>query len=618
MIINALRARNVLKYGYLELKALPAKGMIAISGLNESGKSTIGETICFALFGQTFSLDPRHITKVIKWGEAHCLTSIEFTPTDGKRYRLDRFLDKEGNQGARLSLADQRQAFARGVIDVYAKLTRLIQFDYLQFIESFYLIQRDLLKTPHPHSVAVKAMAGVAALERVEKILTDELTHHKLSVEDLGQQMSHIEAQISQLGIREERLAELEDQRCLVDGGKLNKIMLVEKIKHALQACQDSISWVQHSLIQINISIHRYSASGHITLFFLLLAGAAWIAVLLAQIPQIEASPDWLKWGFLNLESDQDLRVLALSGILSLFFIGFWIRGNLLKWRLAWYKQNIIDRAITLGVRKQDLTDNKEIELAPALEGPLLDTEPIDPDGQFLEWAQAYMARVTALRDHIAMREIQISQEIRDLTQEVSKLDRAIAEEQERRRQGQILIEQIEKTKAQIKDHHHQIKVREYALELLASACRYFSRRFNTYIGIIAKTLLPSLTGGRYEHLKIDEDLNVQIFSTEKSDFMDIDEISSGTHRQIMLCIRLALSQALIKTAIRGPQFIFLDEPFAFSDEQRLVGAITALRRLHELFSQVFIIAQEFPGGAIIDKHIVCKREMRDLVLQGS
>lgn len=99
---------------------------------------------------------------------------------------------------------------------------------------------------------------------------------------------------------------------------------------------------------------------------------------------------------------------------------------------------------------------------------------------------------------------------------------------------------------------------------------------------------------------------------------MDIDEISSGTHRQIMLCIRLALSQALIKTAIRGPQFIFLDEPFAFSDEQRLVGAITALRRLHELFSQVFIIAQEFPGGAIIDKHIVCKREMRDLVLQGS
>ena len=65
MIINALRARNVLKYGYLELKGLPAKGMIAISGLNESGKSTIGETICFALFSQTFSLDPQHITKVI-------------------------------------------------------------------------------------------------------------------------------------------------------------------------------------------------------------------------------------------------------------------------------------------------------------------------------------------------------------------------------------------------------------------------------------------------------------------------------------------------------------------------------------------------------------------------
>jgi DNA repair protein SbcC/Rad50 len=114
--------------------------------------------------------------------------------------------------------------------------------------------------------------------------------------------------------------------------------------------------------------------------------------------------------------------------------------------------------------------------------------------------------------------------------------------------------------------------VREYALELLASACRYFSRRFNTYIGIIAKTLLPSLTGGRYDLLMIDEDLNLQIFSTEKSDFTDIDEISSGTHRQIMLCIRLALSQALINPAIRGPQFILLDDAYAFSCKRPHVG----------------------------------------------
>ncbi len=57
MIINRLKAENVLKYARLELDPIPAAGLIAIIGDNESGKSSIGESICFALFGRTFSLD---------------------------------------------------------------------------------------------------------------------------------------------------------------------------------------------------------------------------------------------------------------------------------------------------------------------------------------------------------------------------------------------------------------------------------------------------------------------------------------------------------------------------------------------------------------------------------
>ena len=55
MIITHLEATNLLKYESLSL-TIPESGMIAISGPNESGKSTIGEAICFALFGRTFRL----------------------------------------------------------------------------------------------------------------------------------------------------------------------------------------------------------------------------------------------------------------------------------------------------------------------------------------------------------------------------------------------------------------------------------------------------------------------------------------------------------------------------------------------------------------------------------
>ncbi len=610
MIINSLTAHNVLKYTRLQMKVLPAKGMVAISGLNESGKSTIGETICFALFGQTFSLDPGHISKVIKWGAPQCVTRIEFTPSNGKRYRLERFLDRDGDQGARLSLAGKRQPVARSVADVNSKLRDVIQFDYPQFVESFYLIQRDL-KAPHPHSVAVKSMAGLTALEHVGKVLTGELTEHRYIIKELESQITQIGEQISQLGVREERLAELEDQHGSVKGDKSEKVKLSERLKFALKTCQDSISWVQEATARLDANIRQRSTLRRMTLVFLALSGIAWGAALLAQIPSLEGSPRWLS--FLDLEHSQDLWLFASGGMLfSLLFIGFWTRRKLLEWRLALFEQSIVTQAGAIEALKQDFVEN-----IPDLEGPLLDAKYLNPArGPLLELAQAYTARVALLQDHMAVQETQIYHGIETLTQELEGLEQTMAEEQERRRQAQILSEQIEKTKARIANHQHQIKVCEYALELLTAACRHVSRRFNTYIGIVAKTLLPSLTGGRYEHLRIDEDLNVQIFSSEKSDFMDIDEISGGTQRQIMLCTRLALSQALIKTAVRGPQFIFLDEPFAFADQQRVRGAIAALRRLHELFPQVFIIAQEFPEGVRVDRHIVCKREIKELLLQ--
>ena len=56
MLITRITAATVLQSTALALPALPEKGVIAISGKNESGKSTIGETVCFALFDRTFSL----------------------------------------------------------------------------------------------------------------------------------------------------------------------------------------------------------------------------------------------------------------------------------------------------------------------------------------------------------------------------------------------------------------------------------------------------------------------------------------------------------------------------------------------------------------------------------
>jgi exonuclease SbcC len=141
------------------------------------------------------------------------------------------------------------------------------------------------------------------------------------------------------------------------------------------------------------------------------------------------------------------------------------------------------------------------------------------------------------------------------------------------------------------------------------------SSRFNRDVKVLVGRLLPLFTDGRYEHLQIDEDLRVRVFSSDKRDFMDLEEVSSGTQRQIMLALRLALSKKLLDRTVKGRQFAFLDEPFAFFDEGRTRTALRALADLGGDISQVWIVAQDFPENCEVafDTIITCERESRTL-----
>jgi hypothetical protein len=99
MLINRIRAENVLKYSLLEIDGSSEQGLIAVIGDNESGKSSIGE-----------------------------------------------------------------EPMIRGVDETAAALKEVIGFGYTELVEPFYLAQREIT-TPHPRSFAVKALAGVDALE---------------------------------------------------------------------------------------------------------------------------------------------------------------------------------------------------------------------------------------------------------------------------------------------------------------------------------------------------------------------------------------------------------------------------------------------------------------------
>ena len=130
----------------------------------------------------------------------------------------------------------------------------------------------------------------------------------------------------------------------------------------------------------------------------------------------------------------------------------------------------------------------------------------------------------------------------------------------------------------------------------------------------VASRIMPLLTEDRYQNLRVSEDLDIQAFSNEKGDFVNLSEVSGGTYFQLMLAIRLALSQALISSTVHGQEFIILDEPFAFFDAKRTQKTLEVLPQVSDEITQTWIMAQDFDEKNMLDLHLHCSRDSEELV----
>jgi exonuclease SbcC len=610
MIIHRIQAKNVLKYTSLKLDELPERGLIAITGPNESGKSTIGETLCFALFGRTFSLDYADLSKVICWGETHCSAEVEFTASDAQRYILERYLDDSGNHSARLARIDQaadEPPLARGVDKVADKVYELIGYEYEEFIESFYLAQREIT-TPHPHSYAIKTMAGLVTLEYCGNTFQEEQESAAKVMQEADQEISSLTQQIDQIAWDPDALAGLQAQRSELTDRLENYHRQLANLERVSLDYQDALPKRERAM-------QGKGMAGFFRFLFLLLAlvmGGAW--VLLSQFPEFDLA---VKLNDLLADWSPQLIPWLLYGAigLALLFIVSWVRRSSLQRQLQQMDQVGQELAAIL----QELASPESL---PDDQTPASDAAEPGGDSQLPDSAERnrLIERVASLRADFAEIREGIGKEqnllrtlIKQDQQQVDQLDQTIAEEQSKQTKVDGLSAMQEDLKRKYAERQHHIDTCNMALQLIQGAMREISHQFNYKIRDLVSKTLPLFTDNRYEHLQIDEDLTVRAFSSEKRDFMDLEEISSGTQRQIMLAVRLALSQELVGRTVKASQFLFLDEPFAFFDQARTRSSLSVLPSLSEQLNQIWIIGQEFPADVPFDRHIVCSREYRSL-----
>ncbi|MGB5517159.1 MAG: AAA family ATPase [Gammaproteobacteria bacterium] len=639
MIITDLIAENILKYASLELNNLPEKGLIAIHGLNESGKSTIGETICFALFGRTFSLTSQELDKLIRWGETRCSATLRFRIGDGEHYEITRFFDRDGNQGARLNrVGEQDLPITRGVEFVDRALQGLLGYGYDEFIESFYLAQREIT-APHPHSDAVKAMAGLTSLRMVSDEYHDEIEAQHEEREKIRLQLQETEQELADLNIQPDRLPSMQQEHAELGQSAAQIKDQADQIEQASIAYQDALP-------AIRTAESRRARARFLRFLSLSLAvvlTGAW--VLIAYLPANEyvqgltntlsrLIPQW---------SEAQLPWLLYGGIgFVVLFLLFWARVSSLNNRAAKLQRGSpvlaeklmrlradagqtdpvldIDSMQTGGestVREATSGEDSTIEEPHHNSGesgsgdteanlpPRLDDQQIAALCRRIESSEAAPAEV---RDAVGRELNWMRDRMDDLKQRMDALEQPIWEERQRLKTAENLTLSQESFEQSMREYERGIQLRELANDLLHGAIRQLSRRFNQELRDLVGHTLPLFTEDRYEHLQIDEDLSVRVFSNEKRDFMDLEEISSGTQRQIMLAVRLALSQELVNRNVESQQFVFLDEPFAFFDEKRTRKAIQVLPELSDDITQIWIVTQSFPEDQIFEVPIACSR----------
>ncbi|MGB7551331.1 MAG: AAA family ATPase, partial [Chromatiaceae bacterium] len=320
MIILRIKAECLHRYRRLRLTDLPERGIIALSGDNESGKSGIGEIICFALFGRTFSLAEDRIGKLVHWGAGEGAVTLRFR-VKGRNYEVSRHLARDGEQSARLILVDAPDGPLARATGVTEAITRLLGYGFDDYIETFYLAQREI-GSPHPHSPAVRAMVGAASLEECASGLGEEIRQTEATLASLLKQQGNLTDELGRISPEPGRVQALE----------INLAEIAEREARlsarlpALQTASDEYSQAYRRLGSHGARRALAGLFSNIALLAVLAVGTIW--GLLRFQPETWPIPVLLTW-LEGLIAETGLTphtvVLAVEVVLGGLLLLFWL-----------------------------------------------------------------------------------------------------------------------------------------------------------------------------------------------------------------------------------------------------------------------------------------------------
>ena len=277
--------------------------------------------------------------------------------------------------------------------------------------------------------------------------------------------------------------------------------------------------------------------------------------------------------------------VLGIAGLGAAAALGYFNLTAYLPVCGAAAAAAVIFFIISLFIRQKDkeyhrLFDNTSSELGALLARHLGDSA-VSEDA--MNAFRARMGEFSKLCDMVAQSEAEIRKFLEDLSNLQTK--QAVCSEMiEKQQRTQWELEKklehlsnyknkakaLKRTLAENDRIHDEIVAIDLAHETMADLSSSIRDSFGLYLNKEASQYITGITGGIYDSMSIDENLNV--FLNTKAKLVPLENVSSGTMDQVYLALRLAAAK-LLQGSGSGFPLIF-DDSFTQYDDERLKTAL--------------------------------------------
>lgn len=277
--------------------------------------------------------------------------------------------------------------------------------------------------------------------------------------------------------------------------------------------------------------------------------------------------------------------VLGIAGLGAAAVLGYFNLTAYLPVCGAAAAAAVIFFIISLFIRQKDkeyhrLFDNTSSELGALLARHLGDSA-VSEDA--MNAFRARMGEFSKLCDMVTQSEAEIRKFLEDLSNLQTK-QAGCSEMIEKQQRTQWELEKklehlsncknkakaLKRTLAENDRIHDEIVAIDLAQETMADLSSSIRDSFGLYLNKEASQYITGITGGIYDSMSIDENLNV--FLNTKTKLVPLENVSSGTMDQVYLALRLAAAK-LLQGSGSGFPLIF-DDSFTQYDDERLKTAL--------------------------------------------